>query len=110
MGDDLGRKSERNIIRMKTETEQPASAGRMPPLVRLRLRLAAWIAGGEAHQFEGRKRDGSWVKGPIILTPAGMDAVRAAFRHDASVFVDTSLRDLPDLPNDEVSNAKRSLD
>ena len=64
-------------------------------LVRLRLRLAAWIAGGEAHQFEGRKHDGSWVKGEVILTPRGMEAMRAAFRHDASVFVDTSLRDLP---------------
>lgn len=62
---------------------------------RSRLFLAAKIAGGNVHQFEGRKRDGSWVKGPIILTPAGIDAMRAAFRHDASVFVDTSLRDLP---------------
>lgn len=62
---------------------------------KLRLRLAAWIAGGTIHQFEGRRRCGEWVKGEIILTPEGAAAMKAAFWAGAQVYSDTALVDAP---------------
>lgn len=61
---------------------------------RLRLiayRLAAWIIGGTVHQFEGRDRAGRWHRGLCILSHDALVAHKVAFRHDASVFVDTAL-------------------
>lgn len=57
----------------------------------IRYKLAAWLCGGEVHQFEGRTRQGKWRKGLCILSPEAMEAHRAAFRCDASVYSDTAL-------------------
>lgn len=59
----------------------------------LKLKLAAFIAGGTLHDFKGMNSKNIWVSGPIILTPEGMDAMKACFRTDAKVYVDTVLED-----------------
>lgn len=58
-----------------------------------RYRFAAWITGGTVSQFEGRDEAGKWHKGLMVVSPEAMDAHRAAFRKDASVYVDTAMTD-----------------
>ena len=65
---------------------------------KLRLKLAAWIAGGTIHTFEGRDRKGKWHLGKIIATPEAMGALRASFRIDAMVYTDTALTDREPTP------------
>lgn len=69
---------------------------------RWRLRIAAFIAGGEIHQYEGRRKSGEWIKGDIITTPEGMKALRASFWTGAQVYSDTALTDSPSSPRKEM--------
>ena len=56
-----------------------------------RLRLAAWIAGGNLFTYEGCKPNREWVKGEIIVTPEGFAAMRAAFWTGATTRAHTAL-------------------
>lgn len=56
-----------------------------------RLRLAAWIAGGNLFAYEGCKPNREWVKGEIIVTPEGFAAMRAAFWTGATTRAHTAL-------------------
>jgi hypothetical protein len=58
---------------------------------RLRLRLAARIAGGQLWLYEGCKPSREWVKGEIIVTPEGFAAMRAAFWTGATTRAHTAL-------------------
>lgn len=60
---------------------------------KLRLKLAAFIAGGTLHNFKGMNSKGVWISGPIILTPDGMAAMKACFRTGAKVYVHTVLEE-----------------
>lgn len=60
---------------------------------KLRLKLASFIAGGTLHNFKGMNSKGVWISGPIILTPAGMDSMKACFRTGAEVYVHTVLEE-----------------
>ena len=58
---------------------------------RLRLLLAARIAGGQLYLYEGCKPNHEWVKGEIIVTPEGFAAMRAAFWTGATTRAHTAL-------------------
>lgn len=85
---------------MQTSSQKPPR--KLPQVIqqfirRLRMRTAAFIAGGTVHQYEGRRRSGEWVKGDIILTPEGVRAMEASFWTGAQVYTDTALTDWPNL-------------
>jgi len=61
---------------------------------RLKLRLAAWLIKGKPFQYQGRKPDGTWIKGDIIVTKEGLAAMKVAFRHNGSLYTDTALREI----------------
>lgn len=63
-----------------------------------RLRLAARIAGGEVVTYGGCMANGRWRKGEVIVTPAGRDAIKAAFRAGAAVDDHTSITPWNPLP------------
>lgn len=69
-------------------------------MTKLRLKIAAWIAGGTVHTFEGCDGRGKWHLGKIIVTPEAMNAFRASFRTGATVYADTALTDR-EIPPDE---------
>ena len=58
---------------------------------RLRLRMAARLAGGSLWLYEGCKPDGKWVRGEIIVMPEGFAAMRAAFWTGATTRAHTAL-------------------
>src|SRR5687767_1527974 len=60
----------------------------MKPLL---YRIAAFFLRADVYQFEGRRRNGEWVKGFCILSPEAYKAHVAAFRAGASVYSDTAL-------------------
>lgn len=68
---------------------------------KLRLKIAAWIAGGTIHTFEGCDKNGKWHLGKIIATPQAMNAFRASFRTGATVYADTALTDREPSDNDD---------
>lgn len=79
---------------MKNTTKAPA--GSLPRMVRRwRMRLAAFIAGGEVLQYEGRRKSGEWLRGDIIATPEATAALKAAFWAGAQVYSDTALTSSP---------------
>lgn len=67
----------------------------MTKLQQLRIRLGALIAGATPYTFQGRDRNGNWIKGTILATPEGFAALKAPFRTRAKVYSDTALTSFP---------------
>lgn len=57
----------------------------------LRLKIAALIAGGTVHTYEGCDKDGRWHLGKIIATSEAMEAFKQSFWTGAIVYSHTAL-------------------